>query len=159
MYHWSYKHECGYLCSTFLNKQLIKGWYKNRIRVGWLHNYVYILLPYIVLVKTLQNPRGHCMNTSRSRVGPIKMLRGWVELNVTSRLQYMWGMNFPTFQTNQSHICCWQKLNTVLSVLILEIIVKDVVEVSDTSKSSDKHMSVSPFVWTGNHCSKCLDSF
>jgi len=63
-------------------------------------------------------------------------------------------MNFLTVVARQTNLASavYKKINTALP--ILTEIVKDIVEVSDTSKSSCKH-ACSKFVWSENHCSKC----
>jgi len=60
----------------------------------------------------------------------VGAMKEWFELNMTSRLTLI--------LTSFSHICCRQKMNTALP--ILTEVVKEEVEVSDTGKSSNKHV-------------------
>ena len=64
---------------------------------------------------------GHCIMTSLSRVGGSHenvMEVGGLSWNTW--IKYICSMNFPICsQTNQSHICCWEKMNTALPMFHL----------------------------------------
>jgi len=69
---------------------------------------------------------GHCINTSRSRVGGSHRnvtkrdgggWVGWAERDVTPTINLGYEFYNCCCQTNQSRICCWQKVTTALPIL------------------------------------------
>ena len=131
----------------------VTGWYSQNTE-AW-YSKVTLEFSYCMHVYRV---RGHCINTSCSKVGGSHQnVTGVGGLSWTWRHAYnklmVWILQLLLPDKSISHQCR-QKANTALPILTENLIVKD----TDTSKSSDKNVC-SPSVWTENRCSKCLDPF
>ena len=56
---------------------------------------------------------------------------GWAGRDVTPTINLEYEFYNRCYQTNQSCICCWQKVTTALPIITKNLTVKDVVEVLD----------------------------